>query len=113
MYNFIVDHQYDTIKIIMTAEFNKNFDLVIGLKCNMKNKFMPLWNKIILCKRYIIEFIDNMLKNKAQLVQSGHRSINNFIMNLVSTITAYCFFDNKPKALTGYEVVKTNQLNFF
>lgn len=59
----------------MTVEFNKNFDLVTGLRCNMKNKLMPLWNKIILCKN-IIEFINDMLKNKAQMVQSGHRSIN-------------------------------------
>ena len=35
------------------------------------------------------------------------------IMNIVSAITAYCFFDNKPKALTEYDIVKTKQLAFF
>jgi len=79
----------------------------------MKNKLMPLWDKIMLRKRYIIECINDMLKNTAQLVHSRHRSINNFIINLISVITAYYFFENKPKDLTGYEVVKTYQLAFF
>ena len=93
--------------------FADGVNLVTGLRCNMKNKLMPLWDKIMLRKRYIIECINDMLKNTAQLVHSGHRSLNNFIMNLVAVITAYCFFDNKPNALTGYEVIKTNQLNCF
>ena len=37
-------------------------------------------------------------------VHSRHRSINNFIMNLVSALGAYCFYDNKPHALSGFEV---------
>ena len=48
------------------------------------------------------ETINNMLKNTAQIVHSRHRSVNNFIMNLISALGAYCFFDNKPKALQGY-----------
>ena len=48
------------------------------------------------------ETINNMLKNTAQIVHSRHRSVNNFVMNLISALGAYCFFDNKPKALQGY-----------
>ena len=33
-------------------------------------------------KRYIIETINDLLKNKAQLVHSRHRSITNFLVNL-------------------------------
>lgn len=36
----------------------------------------------MLRKRYIIETINNMLKNMAQIVHSRHRSVNDFIMNL-------------------------------
>ena len=50
-------------------------------------------------KRYIIECINELLKNKANLVHSRHRSIHNFIMNLCSALTAYCFYENKPEAL--------------
>ena len=34
-------------------------------------------------------------------------------MNLVSALGAYCFYDNKPRALSGFEVVTTNQLSLF
>ncbi|MFC2378016.1 MAG: transposase [Segatella oulorum] len=57
----------------------------------MKNKLMPMWDKIMLRKRYIIKCINELLKNKANLVHSRHRSIHNFIMNLYSALTAYCF----------------------
>ena len=49
----------------------------------------------------IIETINDMLKNTAQIVHSRHRSVGNFIMNIISALGAYCFFDNKPKALPG------------
>ena len=65
----------------------------------MKNKLMSIEEKIMLRKRYIIECIDELLKSKANLVHLRHRSIHNFIMNIFSALTAYCFFDNKPDAL--------------
>ena len=71
-----------------------------------------MWDKIMLRKRYIIECINELLKNKANLVHSRHRSIHNFIMNLCSALTAYCFFDNKPEALPVY-VEKSRQLELF
>ena len=53
------------------------------------------------------ETINDMLKNTAQIVHSRHRSVSNFIMNLISALGAYCFFDNKPKALQGYCIEDT------
>ncbi len=79
--------------------FDQGIHLVHGLRSNMKNKLMPMWDKIMLRKRCIIETINDLLKNKAQLVHSRHRSIHNFIMNICGALTAYCFFDNKPEAL--------------
>ena len=51
----------------------KGIHLVHGLKSNMKNKLMPLWDKMMLRKRHIIECINELLKNKANLVYSRHR----------------------------------------
>ena len=68
--------------------------------------------KVMLRKRYIIECINELLKNKANLVHSRYRSIHNFIMNLCSALTAYCFCDNKPEALPVY-VEKSRQLELF
>ena len=61
--------------------FNDGIELVTGLKCNMKNKLMPLNDKILLRKRSVIETINDELKNVAQLVHSRHRSVFNFAMN--------------------------------
>ena len=59
------------------------------------------------------ETINDMLKNTAQIVHSRHRSVSNFIMNLISALGAYCFFDNKPKALQGYCIEDTKQISLF
>ena len=71
--------------------------IVTGINANMKNKLMPLGDKIMLRERYVIECINDMLKNTAKLVHSRHRSINNFLMNLIAALGVYCFFDNKPE----------------
>ncbi len=45
-----------------------------------------------------------MLKTTGKLVHTRHRSLNNFIMNLISALGAYCFYDNKPQAIQGYRI---------
>ena len=92
--------------------FDRGIHLVHGLKANMRNRLMPMWDKIMLRKRYIIECINELLKNKANLVHSRHRSVHNFMMNICSALTAYCFFDNKPEALPLH-LERTGQLNLF
>ena len=93
--------------------FEDGIQLVTGLRVNMKNKLMPFHGRMMLRKRYIIETINDMLKNKAQIVHTRHRSLSNFIMNLISALGAYCFFDNKPQALVGYVIEDTKQLSLF
>ncbi|EFB93895.1 transposase, IS4 family [Prevotella bivia JCVIHMP010] len=66
--------------------FEDGIQLVTGLRANMKNKLMPFYDRMMLRKRYIIETINDLLKNTAQIVHSRHRSVANFIMNLVSAL---------------------------
>ena len=73
--------------------FNDGVQLVTGLRCNMQNKLIPLYDKILLKKRSVIETTNDELKNVAQLVHSRHRSVLNFAMN---AIAAYSFFNKKP-----------------
>ncbi len=47
------------------------------------------------------------------VVHSRHRSVNNFLMNLIAALGAYCFFDNKPEAIQGYRIEDTKQLSLF
>ena len=100
-------------KAVSYIRFEDGIQLVTGLRVNMKNKLMPFYDRMMLRKRYIIETINDMLKNTAQIVHSRHRSVSNFIMNLISALGAYCFFDNKPKALQGYCIEDTKQLSLF
>ena len=82
--------------------FNDGIEIVTGLKCNMKNKLMPLYDKILLRKRSVIETINDELKNVAQLVHSRHRSVFNFVMNVLSVLAAYSFFEKKPSINIDY-----------
>ena len=41
-----------------------------------------------------------------------HRSVNNFLMNLIAALGAYCFFDNKPEAIQGYCIEETKQFAY-
>ena len=59
--------------------YNDGINLVTGLRRNMKNKLIPLYDKILLRKRSVIETINDELKNVAQLVHSRHRSVFNFL----------------------------------
>lgn len=79
--------------------FDNGVHIVHGLKSNMKNRLLLMRDKIMLRKRYVVECINHLLKDKVNLVHSRHRQLRNFIINFCSTLMAYSFFDNKPKAL--------------
>ena len=53
--------------------------------------------------RGVIETINDMLKNVAQIVHTRHRSISNFIVNLLAGIAAYAFYDTKPSINMEFE----------
>lgn len=57
---------------------------------------MTLSNKIHLRKRSVIETINDQIKNMCQVEHSRHRSVGNFITNLLSGLIVYSFFDTKP-----------------
>lgn len=93
-----VDRGYIPPKLL-DALFDDGIRLVLGIKTNMKNRLMSFYDKMKHRKRLIIETINHLLKNKAQLAHSRHRPITNFLVNLVAVLGAYYFFENKPEAL--------------
>ncbi len=74
----------------------RGVQLVTGIRRNMKNYLMPLWDKLMLRKRSIIETINDQLKNTQQIEHSRHRSPKNFITNLLSGLIAYQLQPKKP-----------------
>ena len=45
-----------------------------------------------------------MLKNVAQIVHTRHRSLSNFIVNLLSAMAAYAFYDTKLSINMEFEM---------
>lgn len=70
--------------------------LITMLRSNMKNKLVVLQDKLLSRKRSIIETINDQLKNISQIEHSRHRSINNFFINLIAGLIAYCHQEKKP-----------------
>ena len=62
----------------------------------MKNRLMPLYDRIMLRKRSIIETFNDQLKNICDVEHSRHRPFHNFIMNLIAAPGACSLFDKKP-----------------
>ena len=82
----------------------------------MKNRLMEAYDKIIFCKRSIIETINDMLNSVAQNVHTRHRNVSNFIVNLLAGMTAYTFYDTKSSINMEFEMEgegKVKQLTLF
>lgn len=76
--------------------FNDGIHIVTGLKSNMKNKLMSIYDKIMLRKRSVIETINDQLKNICDIEHTRHRSVHNFFVNLIAALGSYSFFEKKP-----------------
>lgn len=70
--------------------------LITKLKAKMKNRLMPLADKLLLRKRAIVETIIDQLKNISQIEHTRHRSPVNFLVNLLCGLIAYCHQPKKP-----------------
>ena len=62
----------------------------------MKNKLLSLMDKLLLRKRSLIETVNDQLKNISQIEHSRHRSVTNFLVNLVAGLIAYTYQPKKP-----------------
>lgn len=76
--------------------FEKGLQLITRIKKNMKNKLMPLIDKILLRKRAIIESVNDQLKNISQIEHTRHRSVFNFMVNILAALIAYALQPKKP-----------------
>lgn len=76
--------------------FENGLQLITRIKRNMKNKLMPLIDKILLRKRALIETVNDQLKNVSQIEHSRHRSVWNFLVNILGALAAYALQPKKP-----------------
>jgi hypothetical protein len=73
-----------------------NVQLITRIKKNMKNRLMPMIDKILLRKRAIIESVMDQLKNISQIEHTRHRSPINAFVNIIAGLIAYCHQPKKP-----------------
>ena len=63
----------------------------------MKNYLMPMVDKILLRKRFLIETLFGILKADMNLEHSKHRSPLNAFVNIMAPLIAYTYKNNKPQ----------------
>ena len=76
--------------------WSQDLPLITKLKRNMKNKLIPVLDKVLLRKRALIECVNDPLKNISQIEHTRHRSATNGIVNMVAAVVAYTFPPKKP-----------------
>ena len=75
----------------------RGLHLITGIRKNMKNYLMPMVDKLMLRRRFIVETVFDALKSQLGLVHTRHRSTKNAMVHILSCIAAYQLSPNKPK----------------
>jgi Transposase DDE domain len=76
--------------------WERGVQLITKIKKNMKNKLIPMLDKILLRKRALSERVNDQLKNICQIEHTRHRSLANFVVNLLAALVAYTYQEKKP-----------------
>src|ERR1700759_4577462 len=76
--------------------WQRGLHLITRIRRNMRNDLMPLADKIMLRKRFLIETVLDTLKSEMGLEHSRHRSVINAIVHVLSCLVAYAFRPGKP-----------------
>ena len=79
--------------------WQRGLHLITGIRRNMRNYLMPLADKIMLRKRFVIETVLDTLKSEMGLEHSRHRSPVNTMAHVLSCLVAYAFRPGKPSHL--------------
>ena len=89
-----------------TLPLEQDLQLITKRRKGMKNKLLPLADKLLLRKRALIETINDQLKNISQIEHTRHRSVINWMVNLLAGLVAYTHQPKKPSLN-----LSQNQLN--
>lgn len=76
--------------------FSRGLQLITKLRAKMKNRLMPVIDKILLRKRGMIDSVIGQLKSICQIEHSRHRSPINFVVNLLGGLVGYSLKPDKP-----------------
>src|SRR3569833_1439288 len=83
-------------KALADLLWGNGIQMITKPRKNMKDLNITQTDRIMLRKRAIIECVNDELKNICKLQHTRHRSVNNFLMNIMGVLCAYHFFPKKP-----------------
>ena len=86
-------------KKMMHQLWQRGLHLITGICRDMKNHLMPLMDKLLLRKRFIIETLLVKLKSHMGLEHTRHRSPRNALVHIFSCLAAYTLA--QPKGNMG------------
>jgi hypothetical protein len=87
------------------TRWQRGLHLITGIRRNMKNYLMPMADKIMLRKRFVIETVLDTLKSEMGLEHSRHRSVSNAMVHVLSCLVAYAFRPGKPSiSISGKQI---------
>jgi transposase len=99
------DKGYVCLKLAHLLLSTTGVQLITKLRRNMKNRLLPLSDRLLLRKRSIIETVIDQLKNISQIEHSRHRSPVNCLVNIVCGLIAYCHQPKKPSIAIDYNLL--------
>lgn len=74
----------------------QDLQLITKVRKNMKQRLVSMFDKLLLRKRAVMESVIDQLKNISQIEHSRHRSVTNFIVNVLAGLIAYSHREKKP-----------------
>jgi len=81
---------------LATTLAQQGVEWITSLKHNMKAVTRDAFDTLILRKRSLIETLNDQLKNIAQIEHTRHRSLTNYLINVVAGLVAYSYQPKKP-----------------
>lgn len=100
-------------KALTDMLFGNGIQLITAVRRNMKSKALSNEERLLLRKRSVIETVNDELKNICHMEHTRHRSLNGFLLNLMSAIAAYAFFPKKPSIKIDIEETNTKLITQF
>ena len=74
----------------------QGIEWMTSLRKNMKQVVRSTFDQLLLRKRFIIETINDQLKNQSQIEHSRHRSLPHYVAHVIAGLIAYSYQAKKP-----------------
>ena len=84
-------------KKLFARLWTQGLHLITGIRRNMRNYLMPIMDKLLLRKRFIVETLFDKLKSEMGLEHTRHRSPTNAFVHILSCLVAYTLGKTKIK----------------